>query len=52
MEWSLEMVVYVIYQDVSARRQEDCLVLFQSIPLIYKVVKLSNFLRTPFRQCH
>jgi len=29
-------------------QQEDCLVVFESIPLIYGVVKLSNFLRTPF----
>jgi len=32
------------------RQQENCLVVFESIPLIYRVVKLSTFLRTPFRK--
>jgi len=27
-------------------QQQDWLVVFESIPLIYRVVKLSNFLRT------
>jgi len=29
-------------------QQEDSFVVFESIPLIYRVVKLSEFLRTPF----
>jgi len=29
-------------------QQENCLVVFESIPFIYRVVKLSNFLMTPF----
>jgi len=29
-------------------QQEDGFVFFESIPLIYRVVKLSNFLRTSF----
>jgi len=28
-------------------QQEDCLVVFESIPIICRVVKLSNFLMTP-----
>jgi len=33
---------------VKMPQQEDCLVVFESIPLIYRVVKLSKFLRTSF----
>jgi len=29
-------------------RKENCLVVFESIPLIYRVVKLLNFIKTSF----